>query len=105
MVKTMLADPESPLYGVDETEVAESLWAEDDIRESKMLAPLLYPRGTMTVETAERWVQTIPTPEVADVVSMYAFQYGIGQELIERWMDAEPKMMRYCARSLKKRLS
>ena len=105
MVKTMLADPESPLYGVDETEVAEALWAEDDIRESKMLAPLLYPRGTMTVETAERWVQTIPTPEVADVVSMYAFQYGIGQELIERWMDAEPKMKRYCARSLKKRLS
>ena len=90
---------------VDEIEVAEALWAEDDIRESKMLAPLLYPRGTMTVETAERWVQTIPTPEVADVVSMYAFQFGIGQELIERWMDAEPKMMRYCARSLQKRLS
>ena len=105
MVKDMLSDAESPLNGLDVTDVAEALWAEDDIRESKMLAPLLYPRGTMTVETAERWAQNIPTPEVADVVSMYAFQFGIGQELIERWMDSESKMMRYCARSLKKRLS
>ena len=105
MVKEMLADAESPLYGLEETEVAESLWAEDDIRESKMMAPLLFPRGTMDIETAERWAQTIPTPEVADVVCMYAFQYGIGQELITRWKDADEKMLRYCARSLEKRLS
>jgi len=105
MVKAMLTDAESPLYGLGETEVAEALWAEDDIREAKMMAPLLYPRGTMTIETAERWAQTIPTPEVADVVCMYAFQFGIGQELIERWTDAEEKMLRYCANSLKKRLS
>ena len=105
MVKEMLANAESPLYGLEETEVAESLWAEDDIRESKMTAPLLFPRGTMDIETAERWAQTIPTPEVADVVCMYAFQYGIGQELIARWKDADGKMLRYCARSLEKRLS
>ena len=105
MVKEMLADAQSPLYGVSETEVAESLWAEDDIRESKMTAPLLYPRGTMDIETAERWAQSIPTPEVADVACMYAFQYGIGQELIARWSGSEDKMLRYCARNLEKRLS
>ena len=105
MVKEMLADTESPLYGLDITEVAEALWAEDNIRESKMIAPLLYPRGTMTIETAERWVQSILTPEVADVVCMYAFQYEIGKELISRWKDAEGKMLRYCAKSLEKRLS
>ena len=105
MVKEMLADAESPLYGVSETEVAESLWAEDDIRESKMTAPLLYPRGMMDIETAERWALSIPTPEVADVACMYAFQYGIGQELITRWSGSEDKMLRYCARNLEKRLS
>lgn len=105
MVKEMLADAQSPLYGVGETEVAESLWAEDDIRESKMTAPLLYPRGSMDIETAERWAQSIPTPEVADVACMYAFQYGIGQELIARWSGSEDKMLRYCARNLEKRLS
>lgn len=105
MVKDMLQDPESLLYGLDETDVAETLWAEDSIRESKMTAPLIYPRGTMTVETAERWAKTIPTPEVADVVCMYAFQFEIGQELISRWMDSEERMLRYCAKSLQKRLS
>lgn len=105
MVKDMLQDPESLLYGLDETDVAETLWAEDSIRESKMTAPLIYPRGTMTVETAERWAKTIPTPEVADVICMYAFQFEIGQELISRWMDSEERMLRYCAKSLQKRLS
>lgn len=105
MVKDMLQDPESLLYGLDETDVAETLWAEDSIRESKMTAPLIYPRGTMTVETAERWAKTIPTPEVADVVCMYAFQFEIGQELISKWMDSEERMLRYCAKSLQKRLS
>ena len=105
MVKDMIDNPESPLYGLDITEVSEALWAEDNIRESKMTAPLLYPRGTMTIETAVRWAQSIPTPEVADVVCMYAFQYEIGKELISRWKDAEGKMLRYCAKSLEKRLS
>lgn len=105
LVKEKLRDQESPLFGLDEMELAEALWAEDNIRESKMMAPLLYPRGTMTIETAERWSKTIPTPEVADVACMYAFQFGIGQELITRWMDSEERMQRYCARSLKKRLS
>ena len=105
MVKDMIDNPESPLYGLDITEVSEALWAEDNIRESKMVAPLLYPRGTMTIETAERWAQSIPTPEVADVVCMYAFQYEIGKELISCWKNAEGKMLRYCAKSLEKRLS
>lgn len=86
-------------------ELAEDLWQDDAIRESKLCAPMLYPRGEMSLETAERWSQTIPTPEVADVVCMYAFQFGIGQELISLWRDSEHPMQRYCARNLSKRLN
>lgn len=86
-------------------ELAEALWADEAIRESKLCAPMLYPRGEMTVETAERWSRTIPTHEVADVVCMYAFQFGIGQRLIELWCESEDLMQRYCARSLSKRLN
>lgn len=105
MIQAGLCDSESPLFGLDATELAEALWADVNIRESRMAAPMLYPRGTMTVEVAERWAQGIPTPEVADVVCMYAFQFGIGQELIERWQEAESPMLRYCANSLHHRLS
>jgi len=101
----MLTDEGSVLYGLTETEVAEALWADVDIRESMLVAPLIYPRGAMSVEVAERWAQSIPTPEVADVACMYAFQFGIGQQLIERWRASEHKMLAYCARSLEKRLA
>lgn len=100
-----LANPDSPLYGLTSIEVAEALWADVNIRESLLVAPLLYPRGEMSVETAQRWAQSIPTPEVADVVCMYAFQFGIGLSLIELWQDSDESMLRYCARSLQKRLS
>lgn len=100
-----LANPDSPLYGLTSIEVAEALWADVNIRESLLVAPLLYPRGEMSVEIAQRWAQSIPTPEVADVVCMYAFQFGIGLSLIELWQDSDESMLRYCARSLQKRLS
>lgn len=99
-----LADPGSPFYGLDATALAEALWADERIRESRLAAPMLYPRGTMTVDVAERWARQIPTPEVADVVCMYAFQYGIGRQLIERWSDSPEPWLRYCAQSLKRRL-
>lgn len=100
-----LADAESPLYGLSATEVAEALWADVNIRESRLVAPLIYPRGQMSVETAQRWAATIPTHEVADVVCMYAFQFGIGLQLIDHWINSDDAMLSYCARSLQKRLS
>ena len=105
MIVAGLDDPESPFCGLCQTELAEALWSQTDLRESMMAAPMLFPRGSMNLETAERWADSIPTPEVADMVCMYAFQFGIGQELIARWQDSEDKMRAYCAQSLIKRLS
>ena len=105
LVKNELTDSSSPLFGLDETELAEAMWSDENLREAKMAAPMFYPRCTMNIETAERWADGIPTPEVADMVCMYAFQFGIGQELISIWENSEDKMRAYCAQSLKKRLS
>lgn len=105
MISAGLSDPESPFMGLDVVELAEALWADNNLREAKMAAPLLYPRGTMTVETAERWADSIPTREVADMACMGAFQFGIGLTLIDRWQHSEDKMRAYCAQNLIKRLS
>lgn len=104
-ITSLLSTEGSPLFGLQSVDVAEALWADTDIRESMLVAPLLYPRGTMTLDVAVRWAQSIPTPEVADVVCMYAFQFGIGRELMELWRESEQPMLRYCSRSLQKRLS
>lgn len=85
-------------------DLAEALWTDDAIRESKLCAPMVFPRGEMDLATAERWSLSIPTPEVADVVCMYAFQFGIGKQLIEQWSNSQNPMQRYCARNLSKRL-
>lgn len=105
MVIEGLNDPESPFYSLDRIEIAEALWADENLREARMAAPIVYPRGEMSLETAERWADTIPTREVADMVCMYAFQFGIGQQLIERWQNSDDKLRAYCAQNLIKRLS
>lgn len=108
MIQTGLNSSEpsdNPFFGLDQTELAEAMWSQTDLRESMMAAPMLYPRGTMSLETAERWADAIPTPEVADMVCMYAFQFGLGQELIARWQQSDDRMRAYCAQSLIRRLS
>ena len=105
VIRQGVDDPESPFFATDLTVLAEDLWADVRIRESRLLAPILYPRGTMTLDVAERWADTIPTPEVADVLCMYALQFGIGHELIQRWQHSADAMRRYCATSLQRRLS
>lgn len=48
--------------------LAEELWANTSTRESMLLAPIIYPAEDMTMETALRWIDTIPSAEVADIL-------------------------------------
>lgn len=48
--------------------LAEELWANTSTRESMLLAPMIYPIEGMTMETALRWIGTIPSAEVADIL-------------------------------------
>lgn len=52
--------------------LAEALWKED-VRESKILATLLFPAERMYREEAERWLTAIPYPEIADYAVMNLF--------------------------------
>lgn len=54
------------------SEVAEMLWKEN-IRESKLLATMLYPLNDMTLNKAEEWIGNIEYNEVSDIASMYLF--------------------------------
>ena len=55
-------------------ELAEALWKED-IRESRLLAVYLFPRGEMDRTTAFRWIEEVDVPEVGDVLCMVLLQY------------------------------
>lgn len=78
--------------------LAERLWSNTTTRESLLLAPMIYPRGEMTRETAVEWVKAAPSAEVVDVLCHrllrhlpFAASVARGLSLSERDLD------RYCA--------
>lgn len=49
-------------------ELAESLWANNTTRESMLLAPMLVDPSSFGIEDARRWLDSVPTAEVADIL-------------------------------------
>lgn len=46
--------------------IAQELWSDNNSRECRLAAPILYPAGLMTLEKALQWCGTVETVEVAD---------------------------------------
>lgn len=67
------------------TELAEALWREN-IRECKILATLLMPTETMTIEMAEEWARGIDSVELAEITALNLFQYVNGAETVTGWL-------------------
>lgn len=49
-------------------ELAEKLWANSTTRESMLIAPMLMPYETFTIDDARRWIESVPAYEVADLL-------------------------------------
>lgn len=49
-------------------DLALRLWENNSTRESMLLAPMIYPRDEFDISTAIRWIESIPTMEVADIL-------------------------------------
>ncbi len=79
-----------------DAELATLLWEDTAVRESMMLAPLLYPAETLTPEKADSWVATMPTTEVADMCSKYLF--GLTPFALEKsaqWAQSDNSLTAY----------
>lgn len=85
--------------------VAEKLWSEE-IRESKLLATMLYPSEEMSTETAKRWISEIPNTEVADICCMYLIsRLPDAKKIAYGLSGSEKEMDNYMALSLFNRLA
>lgn len=81
-----------------EAVLAEEMWADRRTRESMLLAPMLYPRGEMSGDTARRWLAEAPTVEVADVLCLKLLRYVDGAfGMAVDAMTADRDMTRYTA--------
>ena len=55
-------------------ELAEMMWQEDT-RELKILATLLYPHDSMEESTVTRWITEIPYPEISEQMAFNLLRY------------------------------
>lgn len=78
--------------------IAEELWKDTGVRESMLLAPMVYPATSFTAETARRWIQEIPNAEVADFCCKFLFlRLSYAPALIEEWVASPTPIIAYTA--------
>ena len=81
-------------------EVAEILWNED-IRESKLLATMIYPYEEMDIEVAKLWINDIRFTEIADISTMFLFsKLSYADELIADNINSLDENKKYFAMRL-----
>ncbi|MDR0333443.1 MAG: DNA alkylation repair protein [Dysgonamonadaceae bacterium] len=85
-------------YRVDKT-LAEALWQED-VRELKILATMLYPTVDFSKEAVKKWVYEIPNQEIREQVCRNLFQeLTFVDELAQVWAESDEVEIRltgYC---------
>lgn len=75
-------------------DLAENLW-EQETRELKILATLLYPIESFDMDTAQRWGETIPNQEIREQLSKNIFQeLSFADQLVQQWIAAEDEEVR-----------
>lgn len=81
-----------------------ALWRED-IRECRLLAPMLMPTGSMDAELADVWLESMHYPEEVDVCVLHLWQYAPwASSQVFRWLAAEAPLVRYAGYALLRRL-
>ena len=84
--------------------LSHALWQED-IRECRLLAPMLMPPEEFAADEADAWVSAMRFPEEADVATFHLFcRLPYAADKAFAWMAAESTLTRYCGYQLLGRL-
>lgn len=85
-------------------ELAQALWKEQ-IRESRLLAPMLMPSETFAPEMADEWVRSMQFTEEANACVLFLFQHlpYASQKAFE-WIAREEWLFQFCGFALFARL-
>ena len=77
-------------------ELAQALWKES-VRECRILAALIQPVDSFCEELADVWVESIHTAEIAQIVSLYLFQYlPYATSKAFSWMASDDEICQLC---------
>ncbi|MDD2961976.1 MAG: DNA alkylation repair protein [Muribaculaceae bacterium] len=78
--------------------LANELWTNATSRESQLIAPLLYPIDEFNKEIALQWIDSIPSPEVADILCHKLLRYTTyASQLFSELAHTDDRMKQYTA--------
>ncbi len=87
-------------------ELADSLWADKHVRESRLLATYLYPHEHINKVKAISLIEDLQTKEEADMLCFRLLKYlPFAMQLIEQYDNNENPLLKYCSLSLKKHMT
>ena len=79
-----------------DAQLASALWNDTAVRESMMLAPMVYPTEEFGETEADQWINEIPNTEVADICCKYLFaQLPFATEKALTWSQSGPILQQY----------
>lgn len=91
-------------YGKDAT-LADALWADSKVRESRILACYIFPAETMTEERALGLAESVLTHEEADILCFRLLRYlPFADRLALTLAAADGPLARYCGEALRRNL-
>lgn len=85
--------------------LAEALWADNNLRESRLLACYLFPREQITFSRAIQLANSVQTQEEADILCFRLLRYlPFAQELMEELKLSPENLIAYCGKALQRNL-
>ena len=79
-------------------DVARKLWQNADCRESRLLAPMIFPAQTMTVDEAHQWMEDVENVEIADNLCHKLLKHlPFAETLIAECATSKNDLVRYAA--------
>ncbi len=79
-------------------DLAVAMWSDKKHRECRMIAPMLYPAGQFSQETALQWCLDIESTEIADVLCHSLLRkLDFAQNLFKQLLSHEAQLVRYTA--------
>jgi 3-methyladenine DNA glycosylase AlkD len=87
-------------------ELAQALWADKGVRESRLLAAYIFPPQEITFEYACSLVDDLMTNEEADMLCFRLLKrLDFAQQIVDHYKDAEAQLQRYCSQLLLRHIS
>lgn len=85
------------MAGTNKT-LAEQLWDNTTTRESRLIAPMIYPREQFCIAMAREWIESVENTEVADILCHRLLRYcDFADQLCGEYATAELDLQRYTA--------